>query len=143
MNYSLNRKVISCEGATALVEAAVSHARGRGWNIAAAVTDPSGGLVAFARMDGAGAPIGDFALDKAYTAGSLGKSSKSFGERMAGNPTLSLGLSTREGFIAWGGGVAIYEGEDCIGGLGVSGVQEHEDIECAETVLRQAGLDPR
>lgn len=143
MSYSLSRKIISAEGATALVKAAVSHARDRGWSIAAAVTDPSGGLVAFARMDGAGAPIGDFALDKAYTAGSLGKSSKSFGERMASSQTLSLGLTTRMRFIAWGGGVAIFDGEDCIGGLGVSGVQEHEDIECAEAAIRQAGLDPR
>ena len=59
---------------------------------------------------------------------------------MAASPTLSLGLATRQRFIAWGGGLAVFEEGACIGGLGVSGAQEHEDIACAEAAIRALGL---
>ena len=81
----------------------------------------------------------EFALDKAYTSGTLRKSSKDFGERMASSTTLTLGLGSRDRFLAWGGGVPILEGANCIGGLGVSGAQEHEDIACAEAAIIATG----
>ena len=142
MSRSLSRQIIAPGAAQEIVAAALDHARAEGWEIAAAVCDPSGYLVAFGRTDGVAAPIGDFALDKAYTAATLGKSTRSFGERMASSPTLSLCLSTRKRFIAWGGGLAILEDGVCIGGLGVSGAQEHEDIACAEAAIRAAELLP-
>jgi uncharacterized protein GlcG (DUF336 family) len=143
MENSLVRHIISPRAAERIVAAALADARAQGFEIAAAVVDPFGGLVAFGRTDRVAAPIGDFAVDKAYTAGLLGKSSKAFGERMASVETLSLGLSTRRRFLAWGGGVAICENGTCIGGLGVSGAQEHEDIACAEAAVRSLGLEPR
>jgi len=140
---SLTRREISPDAALQLVRDALGHARANGWQVAAAVVDPHGHLVAFCRSDLCDAPVGPFAIDKAYTAGTLGKSSRVFGERMASSPTLGLGLSTRERLLAWGGGVAIYEGEECIGGLGVSGAQDAEDIACAEAAIKAAGLEPR
>ena len=140
---SVTRKEICPDAAMQLVRAALDHAQANGWQVAAAVVDPHGHLVAFCRSEDCAAPVGGFAIDKAYTAGTLGKSTRAFGERMAGSPTLGLGLSTRARLLAWGGGVAIYEGEVCIGGLGVSGAQDDEDIACAETAIRAAGLEPR
>lgn len=140
---SQTRRLIMPAVALEIVQTALAEARAQGWEIAAAVVDPFGGLVAFARTDGAAAPVGDFAQDKAWTAATLGKSSKDFGERMASSPTLSLGLSTRERLLAWGGGVSIMEGDQCIGGLGVSGAQDDEDIACAEAAIRAVELEPR
>ena len=140
---SLTRKEIAPSTALRMVTDALDHARANGWQVAAAVVDPHGHLVAFCRSERCAAPVGPFAIDKAYTAGTLGKSTRAFGERMASSPTLGLGLSTRERLLAWGGGVAIWEGEDCIGGLGVSGARDEEDIACAEAAIRAAGLDPR
>jgi uncharacterized protein GlcG (DUF336 family) len=125
-----------------IVQAALANATDNGWDVAVAVVDPSGFLVAFGRTDNVAPPIGDFALDKAYTAGTLRKSTKAFGERMVSSPTLSLGLSNRQRFMVWGGGVAIFEEGVCIGGLGVSGAQEHEDIACAEAAITHVGLTP-
>lgn len=135
MTKSFSIAQIKAATARGLVDAALSHAEEHGWEVAAAVVDPAGYLVAFGRTDHVAPPIGQFALDKAYTAGTLRKSTKTFGERMASSPTLSLGLSNRERFMAWGGGIAIYENGVCIGGLGVSGAQEHEDIDCAEAAI--------
>ncbi|MBV7397188.1 GlcG/HbpS family heme-binding protein [Mameliella sediminis] len=143
MDKTVTRRIVSPEAAQEITAAAIAYAKAQGWEIAAAVVDPFGGLVAFSRTAGVAAPIGDFAQDKAYTAGTLGKSSKAFGERMASGETLSLGLSTRHRLLTWGGGVAILDGDTCIGGLGVSGAQEHEDIACAEAAIRAAGLEPR
>lgn len=143
MTKSIVTRQITANAGKELVAAALSHAQQNGWEIAAAVVDPHGYLVAFGRTDGVAPPIGDFAIDKAYTAGTLRKSSKAFGERMTSIPTLSLGLSNRQRFIAWGGGVAIFEDDVCIGALGVSGAQEHEDIACAEAAIQSAGLTGR
>ena len=142
MSRSLSRSIIAPSAAQEIVAAALAHALGQGWEIAAAVCDPFGYLVAFGRTEGVAPPIGDFALDKAYTAATLRKSTRAFGERMASSPTLSLGLSTRQRFIAWGGGLAILEDGVCIGGLGVSGAQDHEDIACGEAAIRAIGLLP-
>ena len=108
MTTSQTRQIITPETAAELVAAALDHAKTNGWEIAAAVVDSFGYLVAFGRTDDVAPPIGEFALDKAYTAGTLRKSTKAFGERMASDPTLSLGLNTRQRFIAWGGGVSIF-----------------------------------
>lgn len=142
MTKSLSFAQISSAAARGLVDNCLSYAKKHGWEIAVAVVDPGGYLVAFGRTDHVTTPIGHFALDKAYTAGTLRKSTKDFGVRMASSPTLSLGLSNRERFIAWGGGAAIFEDGVCIGGLGVSGAQEHEDIACAEAAIMLAGLTP-
>lgn len=140
MSKSVPNRHISAGVGKDIVGAALSHAQENGWEIAAAVVDPGGYLVAFGRTDAVAPPIGQFALDKAYTAGTLRKSTKAFGERMASSPTLSLGLSNRDRFMAWGGGMAIFEDGTCIGGLGVSGAQEHEDIACAEAAIRSVQL---
>ena len=142
MTKSISKRQITYETANEIVTAALGYAQTNGWQIAAAVVDPDGLLVSFGRTDGVAPPIGQFALDKAYTAGTLRKSSKAFGDRMASSPSLSLGLSTRDRFLPWGGGVAILEKDVCIGGLGVSGAQEDEDIDCANAAVRAAGLKP-
>ncbi|WP_305987077.1 heme-binding protein [Roseibium sp. MMSF_3544] len=139
---SLEQRQITSEAAQNLVANALQNAQQNGWEVAVAVVDPNGYLVAFGRTDNVAPPIGEFAIDKAYTAGTLRKSSKAFGDRMASSPTLGLGLSNRNRFLAWGGGAAVFEDGRCIGGLGVSGAQEHEDIDCAEHAIRAAGLQP-
>ena len=137
---SIERREIAPSTARVLVTKALGHAEKNGWEVAVAVVDPHVYLVAFGRTDNVAPSIGEFALDKAYTSGVLRKSSKAFGERMASSATLSLGLGTRNRFMAWGGGVAILEGDVCIGGLGVSGAQESEDIACAEVAILDTGL---
>lgn len=137
---SVSHNLITYETAKRLVEAALQHARQKDWVIAVAVTDCYGFLAAFGRDDRVAPPIGGFAADKAYTAATLRKPTADFGERMASSPTLSLGIGNRDRLLTWGGGVPVIENGICIGAIGVSGAQDFEDIECAETAIRLAGL---
>jgi len=140
LKNSFQKAQITSATGQSLVRAALEHACKNDWEVAVAVVDPSGHLVAFGRTDRAASPVGEFALDKAYTAGTLGKSTRTFGERMVSSTTFTAGLSTRQRLMAWGGGVPIIENGVCIGGLGVSGAQEDEDIDCAEVAIHAVGL---
>ena len=127
--------VITLTAAERAVAAALAHARANGWTVAVAVADPFGGLVAFGRLDGTPHPVADYAVDKAYTAATLRKSTRAFGERMAGSPTLSLGLANRARVLAWEGGLPIEHSGAVIGGIGVSGAAGAEDEACAGAAI--------
>ncbi len=140
MEHAVLRPVIRFETAKDLVDRTVSFATDNGWTVAAVVVDPSGHVIAAGRMDGVPAPVFDYANDKAYTAGTLGKSTRAFFERMSSSPDLSMGMINRDRLCAWDGGLPIVEDGQLIGGLGVSGAQGHEDIACAEAALVALGL---
>lgn len=137
---SVMRREISAAAAAKLVAAAVDHARSQDWEITVAVCDPRGHLVAFLRTDDVVAPAIEFAIDKAYTAATLRRSSSAFGERMASSPTLALGLGTRDRLMSWAGGLPILEDGICVGGIGVSGAKDHEDVACALAAVSAVGF---
>ena len=137
---TVTRQEIAAEQGLTMVRAAIDHAKSKGWEITAAVCDPRGGLVAFLRTDDVISPAIEFAMDKAFTAATLRKASGEFGERMASKPTLSLGVGTRERLLTWHGGLPVFDGDICIGGIGVSGAADHEDLECAEIAIKLAGF---
>lgn len=128
--------LITYAGARAAVAAALEHAAANGWRVAVAVCDPSGGLVAFGRDDRVPLPVGDFAIDKAFTAATLGRTTRAFGERMGSRPALSVGLATRKRLLAWPGGLPIEIDGAVVGGIGVSGAVDEEDEQCATVAIR-------
>ena len=140
MKHSRNVPVVSYEASAALVSAATAHAGKKGWRVAAVVVDPFGNIVASGRMDGVSPPIFDYANDKAYTAGTLGKPTSEVFERMSSSPGLSMGVINRNRLCVWDGGVPIIEDGSVIGGLGVSGAAGPEDVQCARTALRECGF---
>lgn len=123
-----------------LVQAAIAHAEAQGWKIAVAVVDPMGVALASCRMDAVTPPIADYALDKAYTAATMRRSTAAYFERMDASPSLRLGLGNRDRLLVWGGGLPIWHGGVVVGGIGVSGAQDFEDIACAEAALAVVGL---
>ena len=140
MEMTTTLSAISCDAAQALLVRAIEHARMREWNIAVAVLDPTGAIVASARMDGVSPTILDIATDKAFTA-TLGKSTRAFYERMSSSPDLAMGLQTRPRLCAWDGGLPIRQTGVLIGAIGVSGAAGHEDVECAQEALKSLGLE--
>ena len=136
----VTKQLISSETALELVRLALGHAKDNGWEVAVAVYDPSGHLVAFGRSDDVATPSIQFALDKGWTAAGLGKSTDAFARRAQEKPTLAMGLGGRERLMVWGGGVAIKSDGLCVGGIGVSGASDHEDIECAQAAIAAIGL---
>ena len=133
---------ISVDSATAaeMTRAVAAHAAENGWTIATAVVDAQGSVLSLLRMDGVSPPIAEFALDKAYTAATMGKPTTAFADRMASSASLTLGLSTRDRLLAWGGGLPIVQEGVIIGGIGVSGARDEDDIACAHHALAAVGL---
>jgi glc operon protein GlcG len=101
---------------------------------AVAVVDAHGELIAFLRTDGCRLPSINIAINKAFTAAREGNESKIIGNRSRdeGFPISNYGDPR---YLTWGGGVPIlYEGK-VIGGIGVSGLPEEEDM-----VLARLGI---
>lgn len=132
--------VLASATAMQLVQTAVEHAMAKGWKVAVCVVDPAGAPLAAWRMDEVTPPIVGFAADKAYTAATMRRSTAAYFERMDASASLRLGLSNRDRLLVWGGGLPVVHEGKVIAGIGVSGAQDFEDIECARTALELAGL---
>ncbi|PVZ41226.1 glc operon protein GlcG [Pseudomonas sp. CC120222-01a] len=118
--YALDLDVVSV-----ILQQAIDHASAQGWAVSIAVVDEGGGLLAFARMDGASLLSAELAQGKARTAAIGKRDSKAF-ETMVQEGRLSL-LSV-QGLTCLEGGLPLrYEGQ-CLGAIGVSGVASHQDI---------------
>jgi glc operon protein GlcG len=83
-------------------------------------------------MDGATPANAAIALDKGRTAAMTRRTSGSWQERIKSRPE----MLKMPGILPVQGGVPILVDGGCVGGVGVSGVQSHEDEQIA-----QAGID--
>ena len=116
--------VLTYESAAQLVRDAVAH----GTPVSVAVVDPSGTLLAFARMDGAPAFSARFAVAKATTAAAFGRPTGDMESLFEGRPGFTAGFVTKgDWLISRGGAPVIVDGET-VGGIGISGnTAEAED----------------
>jgi len=138
-----NKRDLSSNAGLIMAQAALNYANDKGWEITVAVCDRSGVLIAFMRTDDVIPAAVEFAIDKAYTSAILGKGTKEFGERMGSSVSLSLGVGTRSRLMTWTGGLPIFYKDNCVGGIGVSGAMDHQDLECAEAAISNLGLSSR
>ena len=97
-------------------------------------------ILGFVNDNGDGASGLEFALDKAYTAATMRKGTEAFFERMTSSPSLTLGFQNRARLMVWGGGLPIVHEGAVVGGIGVSGAQDFEDVACAKAALAAQGL---
>jgi len=102
---------------------------------AVAVVDDHGELIAFARTEGCPLPSITIAINKAFTAARERRPSRAVGEasRAEGFPMTNFGDPR---YVGWGGGVPIARELRVIGGVGVSGLPEADDM-----TLAQLGID--
>jgi glc operon protein GlcG len=102
---------------------------------AVAVVDAHGELLAFLRTDGCRLPSIDIAINKAYTAAREQRESKALGEasKQEGFPLTNFGNLR---YVSWGGGIPIWRNGEVVGGIGVSGLPEQEDIDLARNALK-------
>jgi uncharacterized protein GlcG (DUF336 family) len=137
----IQKPTISSDVAMRLAQAAVAHAKDNGWTIAVSVVDASGGPLASWRMDQAVAPVATYATDKAYTAAMFGTPSAALAAEMDVSPGQRMGFQSRDRYLVWGGGLPIRHKGVVVGGIGVSGAKDFEDIACAEVALAAEGFD--
>ena len=132
---AVNRLCI--EDARILIEGARQKAAQIGIPMCIAVTDDSGNLIAFERMNGGKAHSVHVSIDKAYTAGSARKATHEYNAaNVPGN--LAFGIHTESGgrISTVGGGLPVFIEDQCVGGIGASSGSPQQDME-----VSQAGLD--
>jgi uncharacterized protein GlcG (DUF336 family) len=98
------------------------------WSVAISIVDEAGFLLGFQRMDGAAAISSEVSMGKARTSAMTKRPSKFFEDRVKERPAFA---SFPAGILIQGGVPLVYQGE-CVGAVGVSGVQSHEDEQIAQ-----------
>ena len=126
---------IDAVAAAALVAAAVSEAHSRAVSISVAVVDDAGSLVAFHRMSPAPRFSADFAIAKARTSAAFSVPTSSLEELYKERPAFA---NFPAGILIQGGLPLMHKGE-CVGAIGVSGVQSHEDEQVAQAGVNALG----
>lgn len=140
MSRILAVPTLSSELAAVLVEGAAAKAREMQVPMCIAITDPSGVLVQFQRMDRAPLLSVGIAQDKAYTAISFGMATHEWYEFIKNDPPLLHGIVHTPRLVVFGGGYPVRVDGAVVGGIGVSGGHYTQDMQVAEAALAAAGL---
>lgn len=125
---------INVERALSLVQRAMKESTAKGHKMAFAVVEPSGELVAFARMDDVPYASIKLAQQKARTAARLRVTTQDLEERVLRGRSVLL---SSDEVIAIGGGVPIVLDGKVVGALGVSGGTAAQDTAVATAALAQ------
>jgi uncharacterized protein GlcG (DUF336 family) len=124
-----DRKVITLDGAKAILAAAEAEALKNKWTVALAVVDESGNLIAFHKLDDTQMGSIDIAIGKARTAARMKRPTKALEDAVAGGRTVMLAV---EGITPLEGGVPVMLDGKVIGAVGVSGVTSQQDAQVAQ-----------
>jgi glc operon protein GlcG len=98
------------------------------WAVAISIVDDGGFVLGALRMDGASAITAEVSLGKAKTSAMTKRPSKFFEDRLKERPAFA---GFPAGILIQGAVPVIHENE-CVGAIGVSGVQSHEDEQVAQ-----------
>ena len=110
-----------------MAAACEAEARRNGWNVAIAVLDDGGHPMLLLRMDGASPANAENAVQKGRTAAITRRSTKMWEERIAGGRLSTLSMPV----MAVQGGIPLMYEDQCVGAVGVSGVQSPQDEQIA------------
>ncbi|MEE8351362.1 MAG: heme-binding protein [Rhodospirillales bacterium] len=133
----LTIKRLSLDEAKKLINAAKRKADKIGVPMCISITDESGNLIAFERMDGAKVLSVSLSADKAFTAAISKRPTHEYNE-LCQPGELVFGIHTSSGgrFTTVGGGYPVFAGKSVIGGIGLSGGAAEQDMECAQAALK-------
>lgn len=112
------------------IAAGKAEAASNNWKVTIAVVDAAGMPIQVTRFDGASPATVSTAIEKARSAGLLGVPTKLI-ETMVSQ---RIALLSMDRLAVEGGVPIVFEGQK-LGGIGVSGVQSHEDSQVAEAAL--------
>jgi uncharacterized protein GlcG (DUF336 family) len=134
---------LTLELAERFIAGAKAKAVKEGWGMSLAVVDPTGHLVAFARMDTARWLTASVAPSKAFTAATLRRTSAEVAELAKQRPHLVESIANLAGrpLLLAGGGLPLIVKGELLGGVGASGGTEEQDVECAKAGLAAIGAE--
>ncbi|MHA6690973.1 GlcG/HbpS family heme-binding protein [Devosia sp. A449] len=120
-----------------LLEGARARADAIGVPMCIAITDESGNLIAFERMDGGKITSSTIAIDKSYTASAAKRATHEYGaSSQPGSPAYGINSAIGGRLMVVGGGLPVSVDGQVVGGIGVSSGTPAQDQDVA-----QAGID--
>lgn len=122
-----NRPVLTFDDVRKMMAACEAEAAKNGWAVSIVIVDDAGYPLNLLRLDGAGPMTPDVALGKARTAALTRRPSQFWEERVKERP----GFLRFPEVLPVTGGVPVMVGTECVGAVGVSGVQSHQDEQVA------------
>jgi uncharacterized protein GlcG (DUF336 family) len=133
----LTIKRLDIHDAYTLIAGARAHAVEIGVPMCIAITDDSGNLIAFERMDGGKVTSSTIAIDKSFTASAAKKATHEYGlSSQPGSPAYGIASAIGGRLMVVGGGLPVIVDGDVVGGIGISSGTPAQDQACA-----QAGID--
>ena len=130
-----NRPMLTLDDCKKISAAAEAEARKNNWNVCIAILDDGGHLLHLARMDGSTPANARIAVEKGRTAAETRRSTANWQERIAKRPE----LLRMPGVTPVQGGLPIVMDGTCVGAVGISGVQSHEDEQIAAAGIKALG----
>ena len=132
----LTLRRLDADEAQILIEGAALKARELGIPMCIAVSDESGHLIKFERMNGGKISSISIAIDKAAT-GAIARNGTHVYNQLCvpGSPTFGIHISNGGHFSIIGGGLPVHVDGEIVGGIGVSSGTAEQDRVCAEAAI--------
>jgi len=127
-----NRPCLTSADTSKMMAACVAEAEKNKWAVSISIVDESGFPLRFERMDGAPPISTEVSYGKARTSALTKRPSKFFEDRVKERPAFA---NFPAGVLIQGGLPVIHQNE-CVGAIGVSGVQSHEDEQIAQAGIK-------
>jgi glc operon protein GlcG len=130
-----SKPCLSWDDVRKMLAACEAEAAKNNWAVSISIVDDGGYPLGFERMDGAPNISAEVSLGKARTSAMTGRPSKFFEDRIKDRPafvTFPAGLLIQ-------GALPIIHQNVCVGAIGVSGVQSHEDEQIALAGVKALG----
>lgn len=121
-----------------MAAAAEAEALKNQWPVTIAIVDDGGHLLWLQRLDGAAPVSAHIAPAKAHAAALGRRDTKGYEDMINKGRTAFLSAPAIEGLLE--GGVAILRDGQCLGAVGVSGVQSAQDAQVASAGVAALGL---
>ena len=125
-------KYITLDDAKKALAAAEAEAKKNNWNVAIAILDAGGHLIAFQKMDDTQIGSVNISIGKARTAVNFKRPTKAMEDIVAGGRIAFVAV---EGITPVQGGLPVTVDGKVIGSVGVSGVQSSQDEQVAQAAV--------
>jgi glc operon protein GlcG len=130
-----NRPALTSSDVQKMMAACKAEAEKNKWAVTIAIVDDSGAALLVERMDGAGPISAEVAMGKARTSALTRRPTKFWEDRAKERPA----FLTFPADVMFQGGLPVMHQGDCVGAIGVSGVQSHEDEQIAAAGVKAVG----
>ena len=130
------RPTMTGADAQKMMAACKAEAQKNKWAVTIAIVDDSGAAILLERLDGAGTISAQVAMGKAQTSAVTKRPTKFFEDRVKERPAF---VTFPTPGVMFQGGLPILHQGECVGAIGVSGVQSHDDEQIADAGVKALG----